>query len=355
MINDPLLDIVTRRQVLIERLKAQTGKDFRNRALKRFDRAIRSVLESLDDGLLKTSVSVRELDDAIAKLEPAMRAVLSEWAEEFEKVNKDFAGESASFEHTTLTTVAERATISSVPASVAWKMANEVPIQATGQLLKSFVKHWEDSEVEAVQNIVRKGYWSGMTKSELLTAIRGTKKQGYRDGALGRFERNTDTVIRTATQHVANTSRMAMWEANDDIVIGYRIVATLDGRTSTICRSLDGKEYKLGEGPLPPFHPGCRTTTVPVLAPQYRSSMTAGTRSSKDGYVAGSTTYYEWLKGESYQFKVLALGPTRAKLFEKGGLSAAEFGRLNLGRNFEPMTLDEMRAINPTAFERAGL
>ena len=45
----------------------------------------------------------------------------------------------------------------------------------------------------------------------------------------------------------------------------------------------------------------------------------------------------------------------RAKLFEKGGLSAAEFGRLNLGRNFEPMTLDEMRAVNPTAFKRAGL
>lgn len=351
--DETLLNIVTRQQVLIERLKAQTGKDFRNKTLKRFDRAIRSVLESLDGGVLRTAVSVRELDAAIAKLTPDMRRILGEFSDELAKVNEQFAGVSASFEASALTAVAPSATIAPVSATVAWKLANEVPIQATGQLLKSFVKHWEDSEVEAVQNAIRKGYWAGETKSQLLTAIRGTKKQGYKDGLLSKFERNTDTVIRTATQHVANTSRAALWDANADIVEGYRIVATLDGRTSTICRSLDGREYKLGEGPLPPFHPGCRTTTVPVLKEPYNVPL--GTRSSKDGYVAGGQTYYEWLKKEPYSFKVLALGPTRAQLFEKGGLSAAEFGRLNLGRNFEPLTLEEMKTIDPTAFKRAGL
>lgn len=355
MINNDLINIITRRQVLIERLKAQTGKDFRNKQLKAFDRAIRSVLEALDQGILSTSVSLRDLDAAIEKLDGKMRGALSDWTAEFQAKNEDLAAESLSFELNTLSAVAPSATINTIAASTAWKLASEAPIQATGQLLKPFLKDWEDSQVEAVQNLVRKGYWSGMTKSQLIQAVRGTKKAGYTDGLLAKFNRDTETVIRTATQHVANTARMAAWDANDDIVEGYKIVATLDGRTSTICRSLDGREFKNGQGPVPPLHPGCRSTTVPVLKAEYRSGTTGGTRSSKDGYVAGSINYYEWLKGESYEFKVLALGPTRAKLFDKGGISAAEFARLNLGRSFEPLTLDEMKRINPAAFKRAGL
>ena len=66
-------------------------------------------------------------------------------------------------------------------------------------------------------------------------------------------------------------------------------------------------------------------------------------------------TYYEWLKTQPTQFQNTALGPTRAKLFKDGGISADEFARLNLGRDFEPLTLDEMRAKMPEVFERANL
>jgi len=42
-------------------------------------------------------------------------------------------------------------------------------------------------------------------------------------------------------------------------------------------------------------------------------------------------------------------------LFQEGGLTAAEFARLNLGRNFQPITLEQMSVKMPGAFEKAGL
>lgn len=49
----------------------------------------------------------------------------------------------------------------------------------------------------------------------------------------------------------------------------YEIIATLDSRTSKICRSLDGKrlpvkEFRVGVT-APPFHPWCRSTVCPCF------------------------------------------------------------------------------------------
>jgi len=71
--------------------------------------------------------------------------------------------------------------------------------------------------------------------------------------------------------------------------------------------------------------------------------------------VDAKQSYYDWLKTQDEHFQIDALGPTRAKLFRNGGLSAERFAQLNLGTNFEPLTLAEMRKLEPKAFERAGL
>jgi hypothetical protein len=79
------------------------------------------------------------------------------------------------------------------------------------------------------------------------------------------------------------------------------------------------------------------------------------TRSSATGYVDGDLSYYDWLKTQPTAFQDSAIGPTRGKLLRSGGLTAEEFARLNLGRNFEPLTLEAMRKLEPAAFERAGV
>lgn len=49
----------------------------------------------------------------------------------------------------------------------------------------------------------------------------------------------------------------------------YEILATLDLRTSDICRSQDGKTYDIKDYRVgitaPPFHPNCRTDTIPFF------------------------------------------------------------------------------------------
>jgi len=64
-------------------------------------------------------------------------------------------------------------------------------------------------------------------------------------------------LVRTSINQVANTASQQVYEANPDITSKYRYVATLDTRTSAICRALDGKQFEYGKGPTPPQHFNC--------------------------------------------------------------------------------------------------
>jgi hypothetical protein len=74
-----------------------------------------------------------------------------------------------------------------------------------------------------------------------------------------------------------------------------------------------------------------------------------------DGPIDGGTNYYQWLKTQPSAFQDAALGKTRARLFRDGGLTAERFAALQLDRRFEPLTLDELRALDPLAFIKAGI
>lgn len=84
----------------------------------------------------------------------------------------------------------------------------------------------------------------------------------------------------------------------------YEILATLDSHTSEICREMDGhvfdmKDYESGVT-APPFHPWCRTTTIPYFEdnPGERAARNA------DGevyYVPANLKYEDWQKGFVYK------------------------------------------------------
>ena len=78
----------------------------------------------------------------------------------------------------------------------------------------------------------------------------------------------------------------------------YRFMATLDNKTSEICRELDGKEFYVKDAVpgvnYPPMHPNCRSTTVAV---HEKESVTerAARRDDGTGYtVPSNMTYKEW-------------------------------------------------------------
>jgi len=75
------------------------------------------------------------------------------------------------------------------------------------------------------------------------------------------------TLVQTSVNATSNAASMQVFKANPDITKQYRWVATLDSRTTPICRNLDQNVYEYGKGPTPanPPHFRCRSTTVPVV------------------------------------------------------------------------------------------
>ena len=238
-------------------------------------------------------------------------------------------------------------------ATRVWQAAIREPIQSSGEFLAPFLDGLSARQIQRMENQMRLSRARGMTIDQTVRAFNGTKAKGYKDGIMGKNWSDARTVIRTATQHVSSASRNAMWVANSDIMDSYQWVSTLDGVTSDVCKSLDGKVFKIGQGPLPPIHPNCRSTTVPYFPPSRFDD--GATRSSLHGYVDVDTTYYQWLMDQPEAFQIDALGKTRAKLFRDGGLSPEEFGDLQLGKNFKPMTLKQMQEKMPNVFEKAGV
>lgn len=348
-----LMDIATRHQVYLERLKSGEVRDF-DATLRKLEKAILEVVNGLDADYVNDLTKAR-LRDTLSELRAAQTQILMDAVDSLIPKLEKIAGYEAQFEARSLKQIGLDVAVAYVPAKKAFSAALSQPLSANGELLESFLKNWSAKEIEAVNNLVAKGYADGWTTQQLVQAVRGTKKAKYSDGIVAKIGRDAEAIIHTAVQHVASSARMVVWAANSDIVKGYRWVSTLDGRTTQICRSLDGRVFELGRGPRPPIHVRCRSTTVAELDDKFDFLDKGATRSSETGYVEGDMTYYDWLKKQPAAFQDFAIGPTRGKLLREGGLTAEEFARLNLGRNFEPLTLEEMRKLEPAAFERAGI
>lgn len=77
---------------------------------------------------------------------------------------------------------------------------------------------------------------------------------------------NAVRLARTEMNHISNQATMDAYK-DSKVLEKYEYLATLDSRTSDICREMDGKVFKLSQAQtgvnLPPLHPYCRSTTIP--------------------------------------------------------------------------------------------
>jgi SPP1 gp7 family putative phage head morphogenesis protein len=351
------IDLAAQQQVYLERLKSGFMLGWRPVQAELRDR-MRQVLAALNVTNLQ-ELTRKELQKALFGLRAAHLEVSSPAMASFMAQMPELAAYAAGLELTGLVSLVVNPPIFNAPtASLAYKAALENPVQATGQLLDTMVSGWAANDAMRVSNLVQKGWGQGKTLQAMIREAIGTKSKGFKDGFLDVSANHAGTVINTATQHVANAARMEVWELNGDIVHKYQWLSTLDRRTTIQCKSLDGRTFEPGKGPMPPIHPNCRSTTVAVLGKEFDFLDEGATRASSGpnpGYVDADLNYYDWLKTQPADFQDIALGPQRAKLFRDGGLTPDRFAELNLGRDFEALTLAEMRQIEPNAFKRAGL
>jgi len=184
-----------------------------------------------------------------------------------------------------------------------------------GRLMQDVFRDLPATTFRDVQRSIRSGVVEGRATEQIVKEIF--------DGPIEKSRRNVRTVVRTATNHTANAAREVTYEANDDIIKAVQWVSTLDGRTSAVCQARDGKTYEPGEGPRPPAHFNCRSTTIPITK-SYRElgfdidELPPGTRASMNGQVPANQDYDAWLRKQPTEFQDEVLGREKAEIFRTG-------------------------------------
>ena len=106
-------------------------------------------------------------------------------------------------------------------------------------------------------------------------------------------------LVRTESCFQANMGQLAAYEEAD--IEKYMIVATLDLRTSPVCREMDGRIFERTKASIgsnmPPFHPFCRSTTVAVFGDEDLHRLKRRARDPVTGeskLIPADTNYKQW-------------------------------------------------------------
>jgi len=220
---------------------------------------------------------------------------------------------------------------------------------------------------------IRMGVLQGETNDQLVQRIRGgfagwrnmeidnelKPVRSYEGGVMNVSTREAEALVRTSVQTISNEVLSQTYEDNQDVLKGRQFVATLDLRTTEICRAYDGAIFDFDDNPTPdspvqlefpgnpPLHWNCRSVLVPITKSWDELSGLKGipeigdsTRASMDGQVSDKLDYEDWLRGQSEERQIAVLGPGKYELWKDGGLTMQQM----IDQQGNPLTIDELRA-----------
>lgn len=312
-----LFDDAVRRRIALERY----SNDQIRKTLPFLKEVERDLIGRL--AILRSEATTRAAKIRLASQEKLLASVQSVYAEAYAKLNDRvqmgmtrLAGSEAERVGVALADAAGSAgltfTTNQLTATAAFEIAASRPMQ--GALLKEWLSDLEPSHRRRIEQSLRISFAEGESLETAMNRLRGATKLN---------ENGLAALIRTSNAHIATSVTEATYEANADIIEGVEWVSVLDGRTTEICRARDGKRYKPGEGPRPPAHIGCRSTTVAVLLgvePLPREN------------------YSQWLKRQPAKVQNDILGPTRGRMFRDGAMSVDRF----VDMKGKTLTLEEL-------------
>lgn len=354
--NEQLLDLTIRHAVYLERLKAGEVKrivgllndDVIPDLLDKVQRALERIrLRGIDGAALGT----QRYRDLIASLDEIAKAGMAVLRQDNAASLFDIARHESEWQVRTISTAMPKGIsieLLTPDAGLLRSIVTARPMQ--GHLLKDWWGELAVSTRRKVTAQINMGIAEGEDVDAIVRRLRGTRAAKYTDGILQQTRHSVQSIVRTSVSHVTAHATQATLDANADIIKGQQLVATLDLRTTAICRERDGKVYKVGEAPTLPFHFGERSRYVPVLKSFKElgiplKELPPSTRASMDGQVPETLTYYQWLAQQSAERQNEALGPARAELFRRGKLDPSKFVDA-FGRE---LTLSELKALEARA------
>lgn len=141
----------------------------------------------------------------------------------------------------------------------------------------------------ALRTVVSNGLHRGLSVPQMAKMVEDKMHAGLS---------NARRLVRTEMNYVQN--RAAADSIKESGMKYYRFIATLDRRTSSMCRAHDGKVYPINEyrpgGNAPPLHPNCRSTIAGSLRDVYNEDGTRTARNyeKKTIHVPKNMTYESW-------------------------------------------------------------
>ncbi|WP_346936021.1 minor capsid protein [Clostridium sp.] len=170
---------------------------------------------------------------------------------------------------------------------------------------------WGNSQVlaEKLEEIITSGLMSGKSSKKMAIELEELSQYG---------KMASERLIRTETTYITNASEKESYKECG--IDKYVFVATLDLRTSTLCREHDKEIYEVDKGVpgenLPPLYPWCRSTTIGYMGTEWYNNLKRRARDPETGktyIVPGDMKYQEWYK----QHVVDKYGERKAEIFQK--------------------------------------
>lgn len=342
-VNDVILRRTIRHAILVNRFGVGLGKrmvrfldeevypDLVSTVVKRLER-IKS--RGIDTGPWTTQRYKDLLDDIRTILRDAALQMRMDAAAEL----RDLAKSEANWAHRMLTVAMPK----ELQIDIGGINLNAVQAVVSKPIMGAPLQDWFGGLAKAAQTQLTRQIGIGLAEGEpadkIITRVRRTLDVPRNHAA---------TIVRTASNQVGTQARQTTYEENGGLLKGVKWLATLDTRTSAICRARDGQVYPLDSGPRPPAHPNCRSVVTPIVKSAAelglrRREITGGTRASMNGQVPRDLTYEQWLKTQDTKAQNEALGTRRAQMWRSGRITMDDM----VTKDGRELTLAELEQLD---------
>lgn len=390
-VNEDFFDAMVRHQIGLLRLSG----GIRNKVLKLLDESEADMADKIRSRLanvrgLNTPRSIVRLENLLGAIRAtrlkSWRQVTETWLEELREVAK---AEPVFIDNSVKTTVPVVVETVLPATATLVSLVNTRPFE--GQALRQWAKSIERADLQRIEAQIRIGLVQGESSQAIARRVVGTARLRGVDGATEITRRQAQAITRTAVNAISNMAKREYYTANADLFDEELYVATLDARTTAVCRANDGERFPIGEGPLPPLHFNCRSLRIAVFeaealgrrparrfteqqllreyaksnditTPARRSGLPRGHKGAFDNFRAGrireltgqvpaKVSYQEWLGRQSAAFQDDVLGKTKGRLFRRGNLTLDKF----VNRRGDELSLSALARREADAFRAAGL
>lgn len=320
-------DAVTRHSIFVERLKARAVNEVMELVdplgIKVSDEVLRSNLENLNRR------QVQQLQTRIARI------IRDGYGPINDLINQELFDFGA-YEGEWQPDMLEKTELVIDPGTASdadiWAAVNAEPFE--GRFLKGWLAGLSVGSQQRVREVITQGYADGLSAAQVARQIVGTRR---RPGVWNKSRNGAATMVRTAFTHTATVARDLTYDENPTIRKEQHL-SILDGRTTPICRALDGRIFvrgsKVSKRLQPPLHPACRSTRQPVTGKNADAA-------------EGRVTYQQWLAKQPAALQDDILGPTRGRLFRSGDITLDRF----VDESGQQYTLEQLRQRDAAAWD----